>query len=154
VKHSKGNIIVTIDSDGEHNPEEIPDLLTPLFEGSDVVAGSRFLGASQYITTKLNLLGNHIFNMAILALTGRTVSDSQTGFRAIKKDVFEKLNLESDRYEIETEITVKSLRNGFVFKEVPISVEKRRFDSSKIHLLSDGKKILTTIIRSSFLNIE
>jgi dolichol-phosphate hexosyltransferase len=154
VEYSKGDIIVTLDSDGEHKPEEIPNLLAPLFQGKDIVAGSRFLGSSQYVTTKLNLLGNHIFNIAIMALTGRSVSDSQTGFRAIKRDVFKKLNLESDRYEIETEITVKSLKNGFSFVEVPISVEKRRFDASKIHLLSDGKKILTTIIRSSFSNIE
>jgi len=154
VEYSKGNIIVTLDSDGEHKPEEIPSLLSPLFEGTDIVAGSRFLGASQYVTTKLNLLGNYIFNIAILALTGQLVSDSQTGFRAIKKDVFKSLNLCSDRYDIETEITVKGLRNGFTFKEVPITVEKRRFDASKIHLLSDGKKILAAIIRSSFSRLE
>jgi glycosyltransferase involved in cell wall biosynthesis len=154
VKYSKGDIIVTLDSDGEHNPEEIPNLIAPLFNGIDIVAGSRFLGTSKYVTTKLNLLGNYLFNIVILALTGQLVSDSQTGFRAIKKDVFERLNLCSDRYDIETEITVKGLRNGFTFIEVPITVEKRRFDASKIHLLSDGKKILATIIRSSFSKLE
>jgi glycosyltransferase involved in cell wall biosynthesis len=153
-KQAKGDIILTLDSDGEHKPKEIPDLLGPLLEGTDIVAGSRFLSNSHNVTSKLNQVGNHIFNIAILALTGQSVSDSQTGFRAIKKDVFERLNLESDGYEIETEITVKSLMNGFTFKEVPVTVERRKYDASKIKLLSDGRRILTTIIRSSLSKID
>ena len=58
--------------------------------------------------------------MTILILTGKRVTDSQTGFRAIRRDVLDTFNLESDGYEIESEITVKSLRNGFNFKETPI----------------------------------
>lgn len=153
-KYAIGDIIVTLDSDGEHKPEEIPNLLSPLFEGADIVSGSRFLGNSHSVTTKLHRVGNYFFNITIMALTGQSVSDSQTGFRAIRKDVFEKLNLESNGYEIETEITVKGLRNGFIFKEVPVTVEKRRYNASKIKLLSDGKKILTTIIRSNFSPLE
>jgi len=47
------------------------------------------------------------------------VTDSQTGFRVLKRKVFENIRLESDGYEVETEITMKSLKNGFTFKEVP-----------------------------------
>jgi len=68
----------------------------------------------------------------------------------MKRDVAEKLDLQSDGYEIETEITVKSLRNEYRFKEVPITVERRRYNMSKIKILKDGKKILSTIIQSSF----
>jgi glycosyltransferase involved in cell wall biosynthesis len=150
VENAEGEIIVTLDSDGEHKPKEIPGLLKPLLEGTDIVAGSRFLGNTQNVTSSLNMLGNHMFNIAIMLLTGRRVSDSQTGFRAMKKVVFQKLNLQSDGYEIETEITVKSLLNGFTFKEVPITVERRKYDVSKIKVFSDGRKILSTIIRSSF----
>jgi glycosyltransferase involved in cell wall biosynthesis len=154
VEHAKGEIIVTLDSDGEHQPKEIPDLLAPLLEGVDIVAGSRFLGNAQNVTTKLNQVGNYFFNLAIMLLTGKQVSDSQTGFRAMKRSIFQKLNLRSDGYEIETEITVKSLMNGFTFKEVPVTVERRKYNVSKIKVLSDGGKILTTIIRSSFASIE
>jgi glycosyltransferase involved in cell wall biosynthesis len=150
VENAEGEIIVTLDSDGEHKPKEIPGLLAPLLEGTDIVAGSRFLGKTQNVTSSLNMLGNHMFNIAIMLLTGRRVSDSQTGFRAMKKAIFQKLNLQSDGYEIETEITVKSLLNGFTFKEVPITVERRKYDVSKIKVFSDGRKILSTIIRSSF----
>jgi hypothetical protein len=154
VENAKGEIIVTLDSDGEHKPKEIPDLLAPLLEGVDIVAGSRFLGDGQNVTTKLNQMGNYFFNLAIMLLTGKQVSDSQTGFRAMKRSIFQKLNLCSDGYEIETEITVKSLMNGFTFKEVPVTVERRKHSVSKIKVLSDGGKILTTIIRSSFASIE
>ena len=150
LKQARGDIIVTLDSDGEHKPKEIPDLITPLFEGNDIVSGSRFMGNRTDVTTKLNQVGNFLFNTAILALTGRQVTDSQTGFRAMKRDVVDKLNLQSDGYEIETEITVKSLRNGFKLKEVPISIDRRKYSMSKIKILTDGKKILSTIFQSSF----
>jgi glycosyltransferase involved in cell wall biosynthesis len=151
LKRAKGEIIVTIDSDGEHKPREIPVLLAPLFNDTDIVAGSRFLDRDHlYVTTRLHQIGNSIFNSSIMALTGQRVTDSQTGFRAVKRDVFETLNLESDGYEIETEITVKSLKSGFVFEEKPISIKKRNHGTSKIKLLSDGTKILKTIIRANF----
>jgi len=113
LQHSQGDIIVTIDSDGEHNPKEIPDLINPLLEEADIVTGSRFISNNTHVTTKLNLIGNFFLNTAIFALTGKGITDSQTGFRAIKRNVLEELHLESNGYEIETEMTVKSLRNGF-----------------------------------------
>ncbi len=152
--YAKGDIIVTLDSDGEHKPKEIPDLITPIFQGNDVVSGSRFLCNGQEVTSKIHRLGNSLFNVAIMALTGSTITDSQTGFRAMRRDTLDKLNLESSGYEIETEIAVKSLRNGFNFKEVPITIKRREYNISKIRLLSDGRKILTTIIKSSFAPIE
>ena len=154
IRFARGKIIVTMDSDGQHKPKEIPDLLSPLFEGSDVVSGSRFLNSSTNVTTTTNLFGNFLFNISILALTGRNVTDSQSGFRALKREVLDKLDLQSEGYEIETEITVKSLRNGFHFKEVPISIQPRKYGISRIKLLSDGRKILSTIVRSSISPTE
>jgi glycosyltransferase involved in cell wall biosynthesis len=154
LQYAQGDIIVTIDADGEHKPKEIPDLINPLLNGTDIVAGSRFLGNHLQSTTKLNRIGNFFFNIAIMTLTGKRVTDSQTGFRAIKRDVLDKLNLESDGYEIESEITVKGLRNGFAFKEKPISIERRKYSISKLKLLSDGTKILKTILKASFSEIK
>lgn len=153
-QHASGDIIVTIDSDGEHKPKEIPDLIEPLFNGTDIVAGSRFLGSQRGATTKLNTVGNFLFNTTIMVLTGKVVTDSQTGFRAIKRQVLETLNLESDGYEIEAEITVKGLRNGFVFRETPITVERRKYNLSKLKVLSDGTRILSTILKAKFSKIK
>lgn len=148
-EETSGEIVVTIDSDGEHRPKEIPDLIEPLLNGTDIVSGSRFLGASTHFTSKLNNIGNNLFNITIMFMTGVQVTDSQSGFRALKKNVIEEMNLQSDGYEIETEITVKSLRNGFRFREKPISCERRRYDTSKIKIIRDGIRILKTIIRCS-----
>jgi glycosyltransferase involved in cell wall biosynthesis len=154
LRHAHGDIIVTIDSDGEHKPKEIATLLEAVSNGTDIAAGSRFLNYQSAVTTKLNQIGNHLFNLAIMSLTGKRVTDSQTGFRAIKREVLEKLNLQSDGYDIETEITVKSLRSGFSFRELPITVERRKFGVSKLKLFVDGERILRTILTTSFVRYE
>jgi glycosyltransferase involved in cell wall biosynthesis len=154
VDSSRGSIILMLDSDGEHNPREIPSLLSPVLKGVDIVAGSRFLQRKEPVTTKLNSIGNFFFNLSIMILTGRRVSDSQTGFRAMKRDVFERMNLQSDGYEIETEITVKSLLNGFSFLEVPVRITRRRHSVSKIKILPDSKRIMTTLIKASLTDVD
>jgi len=149
-RYATGDIVVTVDSDGTHKPKEIPDIIYPLFNGVDIVAGSRFLGHVNNSTSRLNRLGNFLFNVTIMILTGKRITDSQTGFRAFKKEVLQKTNLESLGYEIETEITVKGLKNGFVYQEKPISCKKRTYNISKLKILSDGIKILKTIFKANF----
>jgi glycosyltransferase involved in cell wall biosynthesis len=150
---ARGDVIVTMDSDGEHLPNDIIRLLRYLFKGADVVAGSRFMDGSKNFHSQIHLFGNHLFNFAIRILTGKYVTDSQTGFRVLKRKVVDSLNLQSDGYDIEAEITVKSLRNGFAFKEVPISIKWREYGISRIRMLSDGRKILKTIIASSLSEV-
>ena len=146
-QHASGDIIVTIDADGSHKPKEIPDLLNTLMEGADIVAGSRFLGKNKNHTSKLHVFGNYLINLTIMALTGKAITDSQTGLRALKRDFLQKISLESEGYEIETEITVKGLKNGFVFKEIPISCNRRKNGVSRLCILHHGPKILKTILK-------
>ena len=147
-RHARGDIIVTIDADGEHKPEEIPKLIYPLYNGTDIVGGSRFIGDGKNSTTKLNIIGNKLLNLAITLMTGKYVTDSQTGFRAFKKTFLNQIILESNGFEIETEITVKGLRNGFKFKEIPIHCTRREQGKSKLRIAFDGFKMLTTILKS------
>jgi glycosyltransferase involved in cell wall biosynthesis len=150
-RHTQGDIVITVDSDGAHKPKEIPDLIHPLFNGVDIVGGSRFLGRrGKNSTSRLNLLGNFMFNTVIMILTGKRITDSQTGFRAFKKEVLQKINLKSLGYEIETEITVKGLKNGFVYQEKPVTCERRQYNISRLKVLSDGIKILKTIFTAKF----
>ena len=95
-------------------------------------------------------MGNRIINAAILLLTGRHTSDSQSGFRAFKRDALRELALSSSGYEIETEITVKLLRNGFRVSEVPIECRERVSGSTRISSFVDGFKILKEILRATF----
>lgn len=146
-QYAQGDIIVTIDADGSHNPKEIPELIDSIFDGADIVAGSRFLGSDRDHTSKLHVFGNNLINLTIMVLTRKLITDSQTGLRAFKKDFLKKIDLESCGYEIETEITVKGLKNGFKFKEIPISCNRRKYSVSKLRTLSDGYKILKTILK-------
>ena len=150
--YAQGDIIITIDADGAHNPKEIPDLINPLFNGVDIVAGSRFLGRERNHTSKLHMLGNHMINVIVMILTGKRITDSQTGLRAFKREFLKKIGLESYGYEIETEITVKGLKNGFNFQEIPISCKRRKYSISKLKILSDGLKIFKTIFKSVVRN--
>jgi glycosyltransferase involved in cell wall biosynthesis len=154
LQFAQGYIIDTIDSDGSHRAKEIPDLIRPLHSGADIVAGSRFLGRNRQFTSEINKVGNQMMNTTIKILTGREVTDSQTGFRAFKREFLNHVTLESDGFDIESEITIKGLRNGFKFEEIPITCEPRLYDISKVRRLSDGLKIMKTIIRSSFAKIK
>ncbi|MHA1834062.1 MAG: glycosyltransferase family 2 protein [Candidatus Baldrarchaeia archaeon] len=147
-KYARGQIIVTLDSDGSHDPKEIPKLIDPLYNGVDIAVGSRFLGNGENSTTKLNRIGNKIINTIIMTLTRKYITDSQTGFRAFKREVIEKLHLSADGYEIETELTVKGLKNGFKYQEIPIDCRKRTHDYSKLRILQDGLKIVKTILEA------
>jgi glycosyltransferase involved in cell wall biosynthesis len=151
-RHAQGDIVVTLDADSSHNPKEIPDLINPLFNGVDITAGSRFLGKTRDHTSKLHIFGNHLINVLIMIMTRKMITDSQTGLRAFKKDFLKKITLESNGYEIETEITVKSLKNGFKLKEVPVSCKKRRHNVSKLKTLPDGFRILKAILKSAAKN--
>jgi len=152
---ANGYFIVTLDADGEHEPEEIPNLLYPVLNGNNnvaVVVGSRFNGKMRDgAMTRLHIVGNKIFNAIIFFLTGKTISDSQSGFRVYRRDVVRKLILYSLGYEIDTEIIVKILKRRFVVKEVPITHNRRYCGFSRLDTLRDGFKILMTIIKARFL---
>lgn len=115
-----------------------------------MVLGSRFATIEgKNSTRKLNILGSNIINLVILMLTGRRISDSQTGFRALKREVLEEIDITSEGYQMESELTVKALRNGKIVKEVPIKVRKRANGHSHVNPLIDGLRILAIIFRSS-----
>jgi len=146
---AKGEIIVTIDSDGSNRPEELPVLLKPILKDqADLVIGSRFSGKKTTTGKKFNLAGVRIFNLLIRILTGAEVSDSQSGYRAMKRRVLENLTLKSGEYEIESEMLVKIAHRGFRIQEVPVSFEQRTYGVSTLDPIFDGLKILMSIFTS------
>jgi len=149
LRSANGNIVVTMDGDGSHRPEDIQDLLTPLLNGADIVIGSRFAGKIEKGAIKrLHVVGNHLFNVLIMLLTRKLVTDSQSGFRAYKKEVIEKIKIVSRGYDVETELTVKALKRGFVVQEKPITCERRKGGYTKLDFFLDGFKILKAILKT------
>lgn len=144
---AKGDVIVTIDSDGSHRPEELPRVLAPVLQDqADLVIGSRYLHQKNVATKKLNAFGVKLFNRLIQMFIGVFVTDSQSGYRAMKKEVLQKLHLKSGGYEIESEMLVKTAKGKYRVLEVPISFEQRTYGRSGVDPLRDGFRIFISII--------
>jgi glycosyltransferase involved in cell wall biosynthesis len=144
---ARGNIIITIDSDGSHRPEELPRVLNPILQDkADLVIGSRYLNQKNVASRKLNAFGVQIFNFLIQLLTGVAITDSQSGYRAMKREVLKNQKLKSGGYEIESEMLVKTAKKSFRVTEVPISFEQRTYGRSGVDPMVDGSKILLSII--------
>jgi glycosyltransferase involved in cell wall biosynthesis len=144
---AKGDIIVTIDSDGSHWPEELQEVLAPVLNGeADLVIGSRYMNHKHVAARKLNKFGVKIFNLFIELLTGTDITDSQSGYRAMKREVLAKQKLKSGEYEIESEMLVKTAKANFRVTEVPITFEQRTYGRSGVDPLVDGAKILFSIV--------
>jgi len=89
-----------------------------------------------------------MFNDLIGYLTGVKISDSQSGFRAIRSSLIKKMKLSSHGYEVESEMLVKALRMGARVAETPISFVQRTVGNSKLDPIRDGARILYAIIAS------
>jgi glycosyltransferase involved in cell wall biosynthesis len=144
---AKGDLIVTIDSDGSHWPEELHEVLSPVLEGkADLVIGSRYMNHKRVEARKLNKFGVRIFNYLIELFTGVAITDSQSGYRAMKREVLAKQKTKSGGYEIESEMLVKTAKAGFRVAEVPITFEQRTYGRSGVDPMVDGSKIMLSII--------
>ncbi len=150
-KQARGELIVTLDADGSHQPEEIPLVLRYIREDrADFVIGSRFFNSDVNKTKipKVNRTGNRMFNNLIGYLTRKKISDSQSGFRAIRSSLVKKMKLSSRGYEVESEMLVKALKMGARVAETPISFDQRTVGISKLDPINDGIRILYAIIAS------
>jgi len=115
--------VIFMDADGQHLPNEIPDILRPIIEDeADMVVGSRMKGELK--TSRINKFGNFLLKIISFMMTSRWFTDTESGFRAFKAEKLFNLELESVYYEIESELLLKSLHNGFKVVEVPVTVPK------------------------------
>ena len=143
-------VIVTLDADGQHNPEEIPKLLKPILDGeADLVIGSRFLdGAKKNIPTYRRLglwVLNTTTNMNLNE--GLKITDSQSGFRAMNRRVVEEvLNVNSNGYTVESDMLVYLSEKGVRIKEVPINVRYDVPKNHKKHPVKHGLEVLAGLI--------
>lgn len=147
-KKIKGEVYVIIDGDGTYDPLEMENLVQPILEDkADMVVGSRLHGKlEEGSITRLNRFGNGFFNFLINSLFDGSISDSQSGFRALNRRTVEMVNLSSKGFEVETEMTVKALKKGLRIIEIPITYGKRRGSRSKLNSFRAGPRILKTII--------
>ncbi|MCD6020637.1 MAG: hypothetical protein K0R20_347 [Actinomycetia bacterium] len=123
-------IVVTLDSDGQHLPEEIPIVIAPILAGeADYVNGSRLLGSFERESV-VRHLGVHVFSRIITLLTGRRITDPSSGYRAARADLLERVVLKQDQFW-STEILIEALRHRARVVEVPVTFLARAGGESK-----------------------
>ncbi|KPU63850.1 glycosyl hydrolase [Thermococcus sp. EP1] len=144
---SKGyDIVVCLDSDGQHNPDEIPLLLDPIVKGeADLVIGSRYLNESKKEIPIYRRLGLWVLN-TMTRMAASVEVDSQSGFRAMNRKALESLDLSSDGYAIETDMIVQASERGIRLMEVPITVRYDVPNKHKKNPLTHGFGVLSDIV--------
>jgi glycosyltransferase involved in cell wall biosynthesis len=133
------DIIVFLDGDGSHEPDDIPGLVAPILAGhADHVSGSRLMGGSSELHGGFDeffrLTGSSLITACINWRFGVRLSESQNGFRAIRTEVARRLDLRENATTIEQEMIIKTLRLGFRMAEVPAHEFRRSYGISHIRL--------------------
>ena len=134
---ARGDIVVFIDADGSHEPRDIPPMVAPIVAGeADLVVGSRGKGGSDELHGTLEQLiryiGSQLIMLGINYRWNVRLTDSQNGFRAIRRDVGRRLGLTSNLTTIEQEMMMKALKQGYRVSEIPSHEYERRWGTSKV----------------------
>lgn len=139
------NIIITMDGDGQHDPNDIPSLLKPILSGkADVTIGSRFLGNIECMPFHKRI-GNRILSTMNSILFSEKFTDTQSGFRAYSREVLASVLHESSDYSWASEMLIHIIRSKFKCIEVPIKtiyIKERGRGTSIV----DGLKIFLRIL--------
>ncbi len=146
-KHLGAEIVVTMDSDGQHNPKDIVELIKPIQKGAcHVVLGTRLKNPKGMPWYKI--LANHIGNAFTWYIYGLWVSDSQSGFRAYSRHAVDLINTRTDRYEYDSEVIREIYLHKLRYAQIPIEVRYTEYSMSKIQKQSftNGLKTLYKII--------
>ncbi len=148
IKKAKGDIIVTMDSDGQHNPEEIAKIIQPLLNDSaDIVIGSRYLGKINFKIPLHVKIAEIIIKLFMKLLYGQVIHNNQNGFRAFKRNtikIFEDLRYTGMGFT--TEVLLYSAYKGYKIKEIPITANSREYGDSYVKKIKTMKSILSLML--------
>jgi glycosyltransferase involved in cell wall biosynthesis len=151
IAEARGDVLVFLDADGQDDPREIPLLLAALQPEVAMVIGSRFLGSFEPGSiTPMNRLGNLFLTGVLNTLFGTRLTDTQAGFRAVRRSALARCRLTATRYDIEVDLVLGVLRAGGRVVEVPVRRMPRQAGTSDLDSLRDGARILGRILRKRF----
>ncbi len=149
----RGEIVIIQDADLEYDPSDYGALLKPITDGAaDVVFGSRFIGRPHRVLLFWHRLGNSILTFFSNMLTNLDLTDMETGYKAMRSDVFKKITIKSNRFGIEPELTAKLARMKVRIFETPISYSGRTYSEGKKITWRDGLAAFCHILRYRFFS--
>lgn len=138
-------VVVTLDADGQHMPEEMNRLLAPVLEGqADIVVGSRYLDNISHVP-RHRTWGHRVFNLLTQAASGVKVSDSQSGFRAFSAQALEALSFHSSGFSVESEMQFLAHELDLRVMEVPVTIQYT--DKPKRSVIMHGLVVLNGVLR-------
>jgi glycosyltransferase involved in cell wall biosynthesis len=142
-----GNMVAIQDADLEYSPEELPELADLIIEGrADVVYGSRFLGRHR-VFLFTHYLGNRVLTLLTNVLYNTMLTDMETCYKVMRREVLHGLDLRSNGFGIEPEMTAKIFKRGYRVYEVPITYDGRGYDEGKKIGWKDGVVALWVLVK-------
>ena len=147
-KEQDADIMVTLDSDGQHDPDQIAEVIEPLKQGFDIVIGSRFLKRDgKQKVPKYRSFGIKTITKLTQAASYHGLTDSQSGFRAYNKNALSKINLFEDGMAVSVEILLRAKEKNLSTVEVPITISYDSRDTSTHNPISHGIGVLYSVFQ-------
>ncbi|MBW3533919.1 MAG: glycosyltransferase family 2 protein [Gemmatimonadetes bacterium] len=147
-ERATGDVVVVQDADLEYEPFEFPILLEPILRGdADAVYGSRFLGGAHRVLFFWHSVGNRFLTLLSNMFTDLNLTDMETCYKMVRRDLLQSLPLTADRFGFEPEVTARLAQAGARIYELPISYRGRTYAEGKKINWKDGVSALWSIVR-------
>ncbi|HLD07276.1 MAG TPA: glycosyltransferase family 2 protein [Candidatus Nanoarchaeia archaeon] len=143
---TRGDMIIMMDADYSHRPEDIPFFLKKIEGGNGLVIGSRITGGSEEYTS-IRSFGNIMLTAAFTTLFGISFTDVLNGYKAFRKELIKNYEYHSSDFQIEIELVANALRAGYQIAEIPSHERIRAGGKMKSMALVHGPKFLYRIIK-------
>jgi glycosyltransferase involved in cell wall biosynthesis len=150
LERATGDVVVVQDADLEYDPAEYPVLVEPILRGqADAVYGSRFLSGPHRVLYFWHSVGNRVLTLMSNVFTDLNLTDMETCYKVIRRDLLQSFPLRSNRFGFEPEVTARLAQSGARIYEVPISYHGRSYAEGKKIGWRDGVSAIWTILRSN-----